>query len=161
MRRLGDESARRRRVFAAGVLVCGCVLSTAYASYILPDGTDGAAQETYIDLGALERYEGIPVEICANGDGQYLFISDVEVQRGQYGAEYVCIDQPVLLSYAVSSAHQGGVWVLEREEGQQLRERLTRAQALLTDQNSAQAAEEIGAALAQFDAADLFTQSST
>ena len=160
----GDARNRRCRLLLTGLFVGFFALSTACASYIMPDLAGGVPEERaeeYVDIDALQRFEGVPVQISANGDGQYLFVSDIELRMGQFGVEDVYIDQPTLLSYAVSSAYADGAWVLDGAEAEQLRTHLTRAQELLTEQCSPQAAEEIAAALAQLDAADLYTQSST
>lgn len=65
-------------------------------------------------------YERVLTDICANGDGRYSLLADIQLNLDEHGLESVSISEPTLLAFSVSSAHGGGVWILDMTAGEDL-----------------------------------------
>lgn len=108
-----------------------------------------------------QRYEHVIVDVKTDGDGYYCMRSDVEVQFGEYGVQNIFVEEPVLLSFSVSSEHQGGVWVLDLNEGEKVLESLEKIQANLSDEGNSDLAVELASVIEQIEMSGPFTQAST
>lgn len=66
------------------------------------------------------------INIVVNEDGYYSLLGEVALNYSENGLSYISINDPILLSFSVSSEYNNGVWVLDLDEGEQI----------LTDLNS-------------------------
>ncbi len=108
-----------------------------------------------------QRFESVIVDIQTGGDGYYNLMSDVEVQVGERGIEGVFVEEPVLLAFSVSSEHQGGVWILDLKEGEEVIESLKEIQERLAEEGSIDLAAELASAIEKVEMSGPFTQAST
>ncbi|HIS49127.1 MAG TPA: hypothetical protein IAA80_01295 [Candidatus Gallacutalibacter pullistercoris] len=108
-----------------------------------------------------QRFESVIVDIQTGGDGYYSLMSDVEVQVGERGIESVFVEEPVLLAFSVSSEHQGGVWILDLNEGEEVIESLKKIQERLSEEGSDDLAAELASAIEKIEMSGPFTQAST
>lgn len=119
----------------------------------------GESQQTYPN--GTQRYESAIVDIQTNGDGYYSLMSDIELQFGENGVECVYVEEPTLLAFSVSSEHQGGVWVLDLNEGNTVLASLEEIRTALSQSGNTDLAEKIDAVIQQFETAGPFTSAST
>ena len=105
--------------------------------------------------------EHVLMDMQINGDGYYSFFADVDVQAGEYGLETISIHDPILLAFSVSSAHQGGVWVLDLDEGEEIISVLEEAQAVLFHNGNTSEAEKISTVIEQLETTGPITGAST
>lgn len=108
-----------------------------------------------------QRFESVIVDIQTGGDGYYSLMSDVEVQVGEHGIESVFVEEPVLLAFSVSSEHQGGVWILDLNKGEEVIESLKKIQERLSEEGSDDLAAELASAIEKIEMSGPFTQAST
>lgn len=109
----------------------------------------------------MQEYEHVLVGLHVNEDGYYSLMSDIEVGFGENGVEDILIEDPVLLGFSVSSAYQGGVWVLDLEQGEEIISSLEEIQAALSQNGNTELAEKIRAVMEQFETAGPITGAST
>ncbi|MGN0179001.1 MAG: hypothetical protein ACI4DY_06115 [Monoglobaceae bacterium] len=88
-------------------------------------------------------------------------MSDVEIHYGKNDINYIYIDDPSLLAFSVSSEYNGGVWILDLDEGEKMLNELAEVnEALKTSENS-ELSEKIESAIQLLENAGPFTQAST
>ena len=102
-----------------------------------------------------QRFESVIVDIQTGGDGYY------SLQVGERGIESVFVEEPVLLAFSVSSEHQGGVWILDLNEGEEVIESLKKIQERLSEEGSDDLAAELASAIEKIEMSGPFTQAST
>ena len=66
------------------------------------------------------------INIVVNEDGYYSLLGEVALNYSENGLSYISINDPILLSFSVSSEYNNGVWILNLDEGEKI----------LTDLNS-------------------------
>lgn len=108
-----------------------------------------------------QRFESVIVDIQTGGDGYYSLMSDVEIQAGERGIEGVFVEEPVLLAFSVSSEHQGGVWILDLNEGEAVIESLKEIQEQILEEGRSDLASELTSVIEKIEMSGPFTQAST
>lgn len=108
-----------------------------------------------------QRYESVIVDIQTGAGGYCCLMSDMEIMFGEQGAERILMEQPVLLSFAVSSEHQGGLWVMDLDQGEEALENLYDVKTALRDTGNHDLADKIVFVIEQIEASGPFTQAST
>lgn len=108
-----------------------------------------------------QRFESVIVDIQTGGDGNYSLMSDVEVQVGEHGIESVFVEEPVLLAFSVSSEHQGGVWILDLNEGEEVIESLKKIKERLSEKGNSDLTSELASVIEKIEMSGPFTQAST
>lgn len=109
----------------------------------------------------VETYENLYVDVGANSDWFYSFMSDVEVHYNENNMEYLYIHDPTLLAFQVSSAHYGGVWVLDLDKGTQILTDLTETDKTLKEIGNTALSEKIENMIDTMENSGPFTQAST
>lgn len=130
-------------------------------SSVEPSQPEENLLEEQADQAEMQEYEHVLVGIHVNEDGYYSLMSDIEVGFGENGVEDILIEDPVLLGFSVSSAYQGGVWVLNMEQGEEIISNLEEIQATLSQNGNTELAEKIRAVMEQFEKAGPITGAST
>lgn len=156
---------RQRRAKPAGgnllpaLLAAGLLFTaTACASRTAPPAS---SEGSSLQEDVVRQYESVVVDILVNGDGCYNLMGDVQIRYGESGVESVFVEEPALLAFSVSSEHQGGVWLLDLEEGEALLSSLEEIQASLSQQGNTGLAGELGEVIRQLETAGPITGAST
>ena len=112
------------------VMACICLLSfTVYASE--NEETENINKQAQIvdsvepvQEDQTETYENVYVDVKMNGDGYYSFMSDVKLDyvNGEIGS--LNLDEPILLSFAISSKYGKEAWLFDKNEGEALLRKL-------------------------------------
>ena len=110
------------------VMTCICLLPfTVYASE--NEETENINKQAQIvdsvepvQEDQTETYENVDVKM--NGDGYYSFMSDVKLDyvNGKIGS--LNLDEPILLSFAISSKYGKEAWLFDKNEGEALLRKL-------------------------------------
>ena len=110
------------------VMACICLLSfTVYAS----ENEETINKQAQIvdsvepvQEDQTETYENVYVDVKMNGDGYYSFMSDVKLDyvNGKIGS--LNLDEPILLSFAISSKYGKEAWLFDKNEGEALLRKL-------------------------------------
>lgn len=109
----------------------------------------------------VESYEGACVDIGVNEDGYYGLMGDVEIRYEDDGLGYIYIKDPVVLAFCVSSEHNGGVWVLDLDDGERVVADLTEVYDALTAAGNTDLAAKVKAAIDTITTSGPYTQAST
>lgn len=75
--------------------------------------------------------------------------------------ECVYVEEPAILAFSVSSEYQGGVWILDLNEGNSVLASLEEVRTALSQNGNTDLAEKIDAVIQQFETAGPFTNVST
>lgn len=85
---------------------------------LLPIGANMLFSE---DLKQSETYDNKSIALQVNEDGYYSMLGEVTLNySSEHGLDYITIQDPTLLSFSVSSEYNGGVWILDLKEGEQI-----------------------------------------
>lgn len=95
--------------------------------------------------------EAAIINIAANGDGYYCLMSDISVNLYDGEPIGVVIDEPSLLSFQVSTAFDGGVYLFKLNEGDAAIECLTSVMEELEVKGETELADEIKEVLELFN----------
>ena len=113
-------------------MACICLLSfTVYASE--NEETENINKQAQIvdfvepvQEDQTETYENVYVDVKMNGDGYYSFMSNVRLDyvNGEIGS--LNLDEPILLSFAISSKYGKEAWLFDKNEGEALLQKLNK-----------------------------------
>ena len=136
--------SRMRKVitFIATALIASALTAYGMVAYqgsqmAAPDVITISAEDSTVDASKL------CVDVTVNGDGYYSLMSDVELSYYNGELSSILIDDPVLLAFQVSSEHNGGVWLMNLDEGQSTIAELTETVNELQEKGESELAERI------------------
>ena len=66
-----------------------------------------------------KSYENMNIDVQVNKDGYYSLMSNTEIHYSDGEIDYISLDEPILLSFQLSSQRNGGIWLLDKNEGEQ------------------------------------------
>lgn len=72
-----------------------------------------------------KSYENMNIDVQVNKDGYYSLMSNTEIHYSDEEIDYISLDEPILLSFQLSSQRNGGIWLLDKNEGEQMIKDLT------------------------------------
>lgn len=135
------------------------------ASRIIPNERLRNSDETVLTVSHeenVETYESLHVDMKLHNDGYYAFMSDVEVHYGaDHAIEYLSINNPSLLSFNVSSQFNGGVWILDLNEGEKILNELKDVNDVLKETGNHELSQKIESIILLLENSGPFTQAST
>lgn len=69
----------------------------------------------------VKKYDRIYLDIGTNNDGYYSLVGEAEIhQDEENNINSIYINNPILLAFSVSSEHNGGVWIVDLDEGEKM-----------------------------------------
>lgn len=120
------------------------------------ESPDEQAQEKEI-----QQSDHALVDIAVNGDGHYSLMGDVKVQFDGEQVESISIKEPMLLAFSVSSKHQGGVWIMDRDEGEDMLASMEELHRILSQSGNTDLAKQVHALIERFEMAGPISGAST
>ena len=63
-----------------------------------------------------KSYENMNIDVQVNKDGYYSLMSNTEIHYSDGEIDYISLDEPILLSFQLSSQRNGGIWLLDKNE---------------------------------------------
>lgn len=109
----------------------------------------------------VKTYENICVDVGTDGDGYYALMSNVEIHYDENDISYFYIDDPTLLAFRVSSEYNGGVWVLDLDEGEKVLNDLREVNEILKKSGNTELSEKLQNSIDILEYSGPFTQAST
>ncbi|MGN0274259.1 MAG: hypothetical protein ACI4DT_05670 [Chordicoccus sp.] len=152
----------KTRILLIAALFLSLPLSV-YESYASPKTMPATADvgDTILRFHQSEIYDGVCVDINTPEDGFYSLLSDIEIHFDENSIEYLSITNPMLLGFQVSSAHNGGVWLMDLAEGQNALNELSDVAASLRNSKENDLAERIENVIDILSRSGPYTQAST
>lgn len=114
-----------------------------------------------IQENAVGEYPGLSVDISINGDGFYSLMGDVEIYCQGNDVQSIHIEEPMVLGYEVSTAHNNGLWMLDLDDGEEALDRLAQVKDRLKEIGNQELSQDIDQVIAVLSSAESITQAST
>ena len=125
----------------------------------------GPEEETFpveIHSNEVITKQNLSVGIETNEDGYYALMGDTEISFNSSGEiSWICVHEPSLLSYKVSSEWNGGLYLLDLEEGEHLKSLIEEACDQLRSSGRDAAAKKLHTAISIIDESGPYTNAST
>lgn len=109
----------------------------------------------------VETRESLCIDVEINGDGYYALMSDAEIHYGENEIDYIYLNDPILLAFNVSSEYNGGVWVLDLDEGEKILSELAEVNEALKANENGKLSERVEYAIQLLENSGPFTYAST
>ncbi|MBQ6165175.1 MAG: hypothetical protein IJK23_11935 [Clostridia bacterium] len=119
-------------------------------------------QDTINNANKIVTKPNLSVSIEVNQDGYYSFMGDTEISYKSDGEiSWICLHEPSLMSFSISSEWNNGIYLLEGNDGDHLKELIEEACNELRKCGKDSAAKKLHTALSIIDEAGPYTNTST
>lgn len=108
-----------------------------------------------------ESYDNVCVDISKNKNGFYSVTGDVEIHYINGTVDSISIHDPTLYAFQVSSAHKGGIWVMDMDEGEAMKQEFSDIAASLRSCGKTELAQRVEKEMDRLAKSGPFTQAST
>lgn len=145
------------------VIAAVFLLAAAFIFFLSDGGKNAASFSTAAAFSKehMETYENICVDVGTGGDGYYALMSNVEIHYTEDNISYFYIDDPTLLAFRVSSEYNGGVWILDLDEGETILNDLREVNETLKASGNAGLSEKLQNSMDTLANSGPLTQAST
>lgn len=105
--------------------------------------------------------ENVNIVLSTNDDGYYNIVGDVAIEYAGDRIHSISISDPTLHAFQVSSRYNGGIWLLDMDEGQGVIDELTSLAEDLRSYGYTESADLIDSVIETLSGAGPLTGSST